>query len=208
MKSEIEFFSNKLKLEGILYSPEEGNSFSAAVVTHPHPQFGGSMYNNVVDAVCEELEKTMVAMKFNCRGVGRSEGVSTGGQEEWQDVEAAIKFLKTHELVDPERIVFIGYSWGTYVGLPVTYDNPDIKVIIAISCPVGMWNYGYLKNCQKPILLTVGKRDQFAPFGKIKKLFDTIPEPKELFLLEADHFYIGYEHELTTKVAEFVKKNL
>jgi alpha/beta superfamily hydrolase len=208
MKSAIEFQSNILKLEGVLYYPEEGNNFPAAVVTHPHPQFGGSMYNNVVDAVCEELENSMGAMKFNCRGVGGSEGVSTGGEEEWQDVEAAIAFLKTHELVDPGRLAFIGYSWGTYVGLPVTYQNPDIKLVVGISCPVGMWNYGYLKNCQKPILLTVGKKDQFAPIGKIKKLFEALPDPKELFLLEADHFYIGYEHELATKVSEFVKKNI
>ncbi len=206
MQQDIFFDSNGLKLEGIIYAPEKAGQFPVAIVLHPHPQFGGSMFNNVVDAVCEELESSMVAFKFNCRGVGRSEGISTGGVEEGEDVKAAIEFLKTYEKADKNSIAFVGYSWGTYAGMPVTYNNPDIKAMVGISCPVGMWNYNYLKECQKPKLLTVGKRDQFAPVDKIKKLYETLSEPKELFLLETDHFYMGYEQKVAAKVLDFIKK--
>ena len=166
------------------------------------------MYNNVVDAVCEGLEPSMVALKFNCRGVGRSEGQSSGGREEGKDVKAAIEFLKTHEIVDQKRIVFIGYSWGTYVGLPVTHKNPDIKVLVGIACPVGLWSYNYLRDCEKPTLLIGGTYDQFAPQEKLKQLFDLLPDPKEQFFLETDHFYLGQERIIVTKISEFLKKYL
>ena len=208
MKKSVSFLSDDLKLEGILYTPKEVDNSPAAIVTHPHPQFGGSMYNNVVDAVCEELEHSMVALKFNCRGVGRSEGYSTGGEVEGNDVRAAIEFLKSTETIDKNRIVFVGYSWGTYVGLPVTYQNPDISIIVGISCPVGLWNYNYLKDCAKPKLLTIGTYDQFAPKEKIEKLFKNLKDPKELFILETDHFYIGHEKNLATKISSFLAEFL
>jgi hypothetical protein len=206
MRKNVFFQSDHLKLEGVLYSPENQSNLPGAVVVHPHPQFGGSMHNNVVDAVCEELETSMIALKFNCRGVGRSEGHSTGGQEEGKDVLAAINYLKTNKAVD--RLIFVGYSWGTYIGLPVSYKNPDIELLVAISCPVGLWNYDYLKDCDKPKLIIGGAYDQFAPIDKIKHLFNQLSKPKQLFILETDHFYGGQEKILVIKVTEFLKEFL
>ncbi len=205
MRQDIEFLSDGLKLEGIMYGPKNEGIFPAAVVTHPHPQFGGSMYNNVVDAICEELEGSIIALKFNCRGVGRSEGHSSGGKEEGRDVLAAIEYLKTNKAIDPNKLVFIGYSWGTYVGLPVVYKNPDIKILIGISCPIGLWNYDYLRESDKPKLMIVGSHDSFAPKEKIQSLFNQLKDPKELFFLETDHFYVGQENNMARKVSEFIK---
>lgn len=211
MRQDISFLSENFKLEGIIYTPDaisEG-PFPAAIVLHPHPQFGGSMYNNVVDAVCETLENSMIALKFNCRGVGRSEGhSSTTGKQEGIDVLAAINYLKTNEAVDQDKIVVIGYSWGTKIGFPVTHANPDVSLLIGISCPIGLWNYGYLRECSKPKLLIVGTFDQFAPLEKIQHLFDQLLDPKELFVLETDHFYMGQEGRMADKVSEFLKKAL
>jgi alpha/beta superfamily hydrolase len=206
MKKTISFLSDNLKLEGMLYYPEAQSNLAGAIVLHPHPQFGGSMDNNVVDAICEQLEHSMIALKFNCRGVGGSEGHSTGGKEEGKDVLAAISYLKTNKAVDQEKLVFIGYSWGTFAGLPVTHKNPDIQVVVAISCPVGMWNYDYLKECIKPKLLIVGTHDQFAPLDKTTQLFNQLSDPKELYTLKTDHFYMGQEKNMADKVTEFLKK--
>ena len=205
MRKNINFLSDGLRLEGVLYAPEAEGPFPATIVLHPHPQFGGSMYNNVVDAVCEELESSMVALKFNCRGVGGSEGHSSSGKQEGNDVLAAIEYLKSINMVDQKRIACIGYSWGTYVGLPVTYKNPDIKVLVGISCPVGLWNYNYLRECSKPKLLIAGIYDQFAPKLKIQQLFDQLLDQKELFFVETDHFYMGKENKMAKRVSEFLK---
>lgn len=210
MKKFVNFLSDEFNLEGVFYTPKAAGMYPAAIVVHPHPQFGGSMDNNVVDAVCEELENSIIALKFNCRGVGRSEGNSSGEKEMGRDVTAAINFLKTTELaqVDQKRIAFIGYSWGTYIGLPVTYKNPDIKLLVGISSPVGLWNFNYLKEADKPKLLTVGLHDSFAPIEKVKDLFNKLPDPKELFSLNTDHFWVGHEKALATKVSEFLHKFL
>jgi len=206
MKQNTIFQSEGLKLEGVLFTPDDPQNLPAAVVTHPHPQFGGNMYNNVVDAVCEKLGNSMIALKFNCRGVGRSEGHSSGGKEEGKDVKAAIEFLKANNAVNPSRIAFIGYSWGSMVGLPVTYQNPEVKLVVGISCPVGLWNYNYLRDCVKPKLLIVGTYDSFAPKEKVQHLFEQLSDPKELFFLETDHFYMGQEQIMANKVSEFLEK--
>ncbi|MHA1263977.1 MAG: alpha/beta hydrolase [Candidatus Helarchaeota archaeon] len=206
MRTEVFFTSENFKLEGVLYSPAEQGVYPAAIVLHPHPQYGGSMANNVVDAICAKLEESMVALKFNCRGVGRSEGVSTGGKEEGKDVLAAINFLKSKEGVNKNKLIFIGYSWGTYVGLPVTFDNPDIQLLIAVACPVGLWNYSYMKKCKKPKLFITGTHDQFAPREKLESLYEKLPEPKELNILETDHFYWGQERQLANIIQKFLMK--
>ena len=69
MRKTISFLSDNLKLEGVLYSPATQSNLAGAIVVHPHPQFGGSMDNKVVDAVCEQLENSMIALKFNLRKV-------------------------------------------------------------------------------------------------------------------------------------------
>jgi alpha/beta superfamily hydrolase len=208
MRRKVSFNSESFKLEGVLFAPDSEGPFPAAIVLHPHPEFGGSMNNNVVDAICERLESSMIALKFNCRGVGRSEGISSGGQNEAQDVLAAIEFLKADSRVEHSKLGFVGYSWGTYVGLPVTYKNPDIQVLIGIACPVGLWNYNYLLEAEKPKLLVAGAYDQFAPVAQIKRLFAQLLEPKEFLLLETDHFYGGQERPMANKVKEFLSKFL
>ena len=89
----VEFLCKDIILEGIFALPEGDGPFSLVVVCHPHPLYGGNMYNNVVHAVCERLgEKKIAWLKFNFRGVGMSGGGFAEGIGEKEDVKAAISF--------------------------------------------------------------------------------------------------------------------
>lgn len=93
-QSAVSFPCGKLRLEGICYFPEGKEVFPAVVLCHPHPLYGGSMDNNVVLAVASVLvSKSIIALMFNFRGVGGSEGGYGGGVAEQEDVKAAIKWL-------------------------------------------------------------------------------------------------------------------
>src|SRR6185437_16769096 len=66
----------------------------AAVVCHPHPQFGGTMHNKVVFRLAAALvEHHIPALRFNFRGVGRSTGAYDEGRGEAEDVRAALDAL-------------------------------------------------------------------------------------------------------------------
>ena len=87
----VEFPCGEITLEGIFALPEGEGPFGLVVVCHPHPLYGGNMYNNVVHAVCEKLGQKKIAwLKFNFRGVGESGGSFAGGVGEKEDLKAAI----------------------------------------------------------------------------------------------------------------------
>ena len=105
----VVFPCGTIALEGVMFRPDGGGPFSAAVVCHPHPLYGGSMDNNVVNAVCHALvERSIIALKFNFRGVGRSEGSHSGGNDEPLDLKAAIDYVS--ELGETTVAVYLGGS--------------------------------------------------------------------------------------------------
>ena len=109
----VTFKSGDLTLEGMIASPDSARPHRAAVVCHPHPFYGGSMYNNVVDAVLEALHaRGFATLRFNFRGVGQSEGEFDNGKGEADDAIAAIRFLTAQKGVRADSAVLAGYSFG------------------------------------------------------------------------------------------------
>ena len=112
-KRRVSFQSGSFSLEGVLSVPVGPDPAPAVLVCHPHPLYGGSMSNNVVNAVFDTLvEARFAALKFNFRGVGESQGSFTHGLGEGQDVVAALHLLHSLPEVDSLRIGLIGYSAG------------------------------------------------------------------------------------------------
>jgi alpha/beta superfamily hydrolase len=97
----VTFPSGSLTLEGLLAKPDGDRLVRGAVVCHPHPQYGGSMYNNVVDAVLAAMwKKEWATLRFNFRGVGESEGEHSGGAGEAEDAAAAVAFVSSQPGVE------------------------------------------------------------------------------------------------------------
>ena len=110
MEEQVEIKGPGVTLEGRLWV---GAAPGGAVITHPHPLFGGDMTNNVVlTAVRALTARSLSALRFNFRGVGRSTGVYGGGIEETGDVAAALTFLKSRV---PGPYYVVGYSFGAAV---------------------------------------------------------------------------------------------
>jgi alpha/beta superfamily hydrolase len=209
-RTKITFRSGELSLEGILEIPEGSGPFPVVVVCHPHPLYGGSMDNNVVDSLCDTLaQASFTSLKFNFRGVGGSEGEFSNGIGEQEDVDAAISFVATVKGVDTARIGLAGYSAGAAFALPVGIKDGRIKAIAAISPPPSMFDFDFLKGCTKPKLFISGDRDNFTPTNQFLKFCRALPEPKEYATIEgADHFWWDYEFVLAAKVTAFFARTL
>jgi len=209
-KKRVSFPSSGLFLEGILAIPKGAGPFPAVIVCHPHPLYGGSMDNNVVNSLSETLTQAALAsFKFNFRGVGGSQGEFSQGIGEREDVKAAISFVSTVKEVDSKRIGLAGYSAGAGFALPVGFNNDRIKALAAVSPPIPMFDFDFLKSCPKPKLLISGSRDDLIPINQFLEFCQNLPEPKECESIEgADHFWWGYESRLAAKVAAFFIKVL
>ena len=204
-KTRVSFPSGKLVLEGILAIPEGAGPFPAVIVCHPHPLYGGSMDNNVVSSLSETLtQASLASFKFNFRGVGESQGEFGRGVGEREDVEAAISFISTVKEVDSKRIGLAGYSAGAGFALPVGFSDARIKALAAVSPPLLMFDFNFLKSCPKPKLLISGNRDNFIPIDQFLEFCQNIPDPKKFESIEdVDHFWWGYEPFIAAKVTTF-----
>jgi len=209
-KTRVSFPSGRLVLEGTLAIPEAAGPFPAVIVCHPHPLYGGSMDNNVVYSLSETLtQASLASFKFNFRGVGGSQGEFSQGIGEQQDVEAAISFISTVKEVDSKRIGLAGYSAGAGFALPVGSNDARIRALAAVSPPLPMFDFDFLKSCHKPKFLISGNRDNFVPTNQFLEFCQNLPEPKEYESIQgADHFWWGYESHLAAKVAAFFIKVL
>jgi len=204
----IEFPCGQITLEGIISIPEGLGPFGLIVVCHPHPLYGGNMFNNVVHGVCANLEKRGLAwLKFNFRGVGKSGGRFSDGIGEQEDARAAISFGEKQERIDPDRIGVCGYSFGSIVAFAVAAQDPRVKAVAGISPFIQPPDL--LDSCSRPKLFVTGTRDGFIDLQSLEEQVKKLPEPKELILFPgADHFWSEDEEAMAEKVGQFFKKGL
>lgn len=204
------FPCGRLSLEGIIEFPEGRGPSPAVIVCHPHPRYGGSMENSVVNSLCEALtQASFVSFKFNFRGTGKSQGEFSLGIGEQEDVDAAISFISEVTGVDAGRIGIVGYSAGAGFSFPVGVRDERIKALAAVSPPLSMFDFESLKDCPKPKLLISGAKDDIVDASRFLQFCRDLPEPKECVSIEgADHFWGGYEPHLTGRVVGFFTEAL
>jgi alpha/beta superfamily hydrolase len=174
------------------------------VICHPHSLMGGSMYNNVVEA----LQKAFAAeyystLRFNFRGVGGSTGMYEEGVGETKDVLAVCGHLKKLGLT---KLFLAGYSFGAWVGSKVLEGNKNpFTASICVSPPINYFNFNWDNLNNKINLFICGDCDQFCGLDVLIKIAQKINSPVEI-IRGADHFYMGKEKELTDILRQHIAK--
>ena len=193
-----EFTEKNITMEG----PErlagrfwQGLGRAALAVTHPHPLYGGSMDNNVVEALVRAGQKAgMSTLRFNFRGAGASQGRHGGGVAEREDLLAALDYLAGQGL---ERLYVAGYSFGAWVAATTETGARPVRGRIWIAPPVGMMPLAAEEVPHPPDLIVCGGRDEFCPPGPLSLLLDKLePRPELVRLGGVDHFFGAFEDEL------------
>lgn len=201
----ITFASGGLSLEGVLHLPSSVPAPGVAVL-HPHPHYGGDMENNVVHAACRALASNgCVALRFNFRGTGRSEGMFDSGAGERDDVRAAFAYLTDLPEVDGERLGLAGYSFGAMVASEVA--DSSLKAVVLISPPAAVTDLRVPHSC--PTLVLGGDEDMFAPPDRLRVLAGAARSATELRIVAgADHSWSGYEDELGEALGAFFAQHV
>ncbi|MFH1538403.1 MAG: alpha/beta fold hydrolase [bacterium] len=197
----IFFGPEETKLHGVLRLSKNPGA-PAVVICHPHPQFGGSMDNNVVYGVeSAAIDAGFSTLRFNFRGVGRSRGRFDNGFGEREDVKHAVDRLAEESGVGD--VVVVGYSFGAVAGLPAAMEHPKVVAMAGVSPPTVMADFGYLADCEKPKLIIAGAADSFCDPKNLESLVKNQKDRFELFE-GVDHFYIGHEARVGRLVCEFI----
>jgi alpha/beta superfamily hydrolase len=204
------------RLEALLNAGAD-NATHAALVCHPHPLFSGTLHNKVVFHTMKALNSFgFPVLRFNFRGTGLSQGEHDHGIGEVDDVRTALDWLDaTYQL----PLVFAGFSFGAAIGLRASYADTRVRAVIGIGTPVvpvaadteeaRVYTFDFMRDCAKPKLFVSGARDQFGPRAKLEALVASLPEPKQLVLIEgADHFFEGRLRELREAIETWVKEQV
>lgn len=192
------------RLEAMLWTVASQNPARVALVCHPHPLFGGTMHNKVVYQAAKALHRAGApVLRFNFRGAGLSEGGHDKGVGELGDVRAAIDCLAGEF---PEKpILLVGFSFGAWVGLRVGCEDSRVKELIGLGIPVNDSDLTYLRDCAKPKLFIQGGEDQFGARAAVESLVATLPEPKQLVIVEGvDHFFAGKLDQVSEAITNWI----
>jgi len=183
-------------LEGLL---DEDGEKGALILLHPHPLYGGEMRNPVIKMMKKTAsEEGFCTLRFNFRGVGGSQGSYGEGVKERKDLKGALNFLISLNLKRP--YIVGGYSFGSIIGTEVSLEDEHIDGLILVSPPLLMYNFSPLLSFKKPKLIIAGDRDYICPVENLRSLYEKLPEPKMLHIIEAcDHFYSWGMHVAVSK---------
>jgi alpha/beta superfamily hydrolase len=182
-----------LVLEGELSVPEQ--AWCAAVLAHPHPQFGGSMRSIVTAAMFSALPEAGVAcVRFNFRGVGRSEGSYGGGRDERADLIAGIDVLAP--ITEGLPLVLAGWSFGADTALTVADDRVDGWLAVAPPMRSSALANLVASADPRPKLVVVPEHDQFRPPDSVASIVQAWKNTRLEIVPGGDHYLVGRADQL------------
>ena len=185
---DIKLQSGDLALEALLQRPTSDTSTAGAVVAPPHPLYGGSLSNPVVQVTAEALlEAGFTTLAFNYRGTEGSEGVATDSLDaSTADYAAALAELRKHAA---GPTIAAGYSFGAGTALLTARDEPNLLGLVLIAPPLGMLRVEDLAAFKGRVLIVVGDDDEYAPLSELRGLLAERTNVVLEVLPGVDHFF-------------------
>ncbi|MEM7268524.1 MAG: alpha/beta hydrolase [Pseudomonadota bacterium] len=197
------------RLEG-RYHPSKEKDSPIALILHPHPQFGGTMNNRVVYELHYAFHRQgFSVMRFNFRGVGRSQGEFDQGIGELSDAASALDYLQ--HLKPESKICFIaGFSFGAWIGMQLLMRRPEASGFISVAPPANMYDFSFLAPCPSSGLIINGDADRVAPMDDTIKLVEKLKTQKGIEITHdvvggASHFFDNHIEDLVGRVEGYVE---
>ena len=155
---EVIFTGPAGRLEG-RYHPAKQKNAPIAMILHPHPQFHGTMNHQIIYQLYYAfVHRGFAAIRFNFRGVGRSQGSFDHGQGELSDAASALDWAQS---INPEaRSCWIaGFSFGAWIGMQLLMRRPEIEGFISIAPPANLYDFSFLAPCPSSGMIVHGDKD-------------------------------------------------
>ncbi len=200
------------RLEG-RYHQSKKPDVPIAIVLHPHPLHGGNMNNRVVFIMFNNfVERGFSVLRFNFRGVGRSQGAFDNGVGELSDAAYAFDWMQQFNSNSPFCWIG-GYSFGALISMQLMMRRPEIEGFVSISPPAGTEDFSFLAPCPSSGLIIHGDKDTHVPLDAVKKLAQKLDGQKNIsvnlsIVKGADHFYKDNMDNLSKEVASYLDKSL
>ena len=196
------------RLEAKYYkNPKFGSP--VAIVLHPHPQYGGTMRNKIVQLIFNAfVEKGFSVIKINFRGVGKSDGVFDNGQGELSDAAAALDWIERENL-DYSQCWISGFSFGALLCMQLIMRRPEVNNFVAISPQPNVYDFSFLAPCPTSGQVSFSDSDELVTAESINELDQRIKIQKGVEVVftkikGGNHFFKNKETELKNEIINYI----
>jgi len=209
---EVMFIGEKGRIEG-RWHPGKTRNAPIAIILHPHPQFGGTMNNPVTYHLYYTFaNRGFSVLRFNFRGVGRSQGSFDHGQGELSDAAAALDWAQATN-PDARACWIAGVSFGAWIGMQLLMRRPEVEGFISIAAPASLYDFSFLAPCPSSGLFVHGDKDAVVPTTAVAQLVEKLKTQKGIVIEQqilrgANHFFDGKIEQLMEVVGEYLDKRL
>ena len=207
---EVIFTGPEGRLEG-RYSHSKIKNAPLALVLHPSPELGGTMNNKINYMMFQAfVARGFSVLRFNFRGVGRSQGIFDRGEGELSDAASALDWMQ--EINPNAPYTYIGgFSFGAWIGMQLLMRRPGIDGFISIAAPASDYDFTFLAPCPSSGLIIHGTRDENVPLNSVTKLGDKLNSQKgievSMCLIEgADHYFAKQQEEVVRQTSSYLDK--
>ncbi len=154
------------------------------------------------------VKRGFAVLRFNFRGVGRSQGVFSKGEGELSDAASALDWLQTYNQNSRECWI-AGCSFGAWIGMQLLMRRPEITGFISVSPPANMYDFTFLAPCPSSGLMLTGDKDEFVPYDSVKKLVDKLNQQKDITVQHdvvagANHFFQGKLEDMEEAISAYM----
>jgi uncharacterized protein len=200
------------RIEGRYLPPKVVNA-PIALMLHPHPQHGGTMNNKIVYTLYNLFaQRGFGTLRFNFRGVGRSQGTFDRGEGELSDAAAALDWLQTYN-PDAPACWIAGFSFGAWIGMQLLMRRPEISGFISIAPPANLFDFSFLAPCPSSGLIVHGTVDEVVPSESVQKLVDKLSHQRDITVKYksipgANHFFTNKIEQMGNSVGAYLDEVL
>ena len=196
------------RIEGRYHQGEQKGA-PIVLVLHPHPLYGGTMNNKIVYRLYHSfVQQGFSVLRFNFRGVGKSQGKYDEGVGELSDAATALDWMQTQN-PDASTCWIAGFSFGAWISLQLLMRRPELEGFVAVSPPANLYDFSFLAPCPSQGLITQGDKDDVVTEESVGKFVARLGNNAEYKLIHgADHYYRGVEDELGNVVNDYVSRRM
>ncbi|HKQ94236.1 MAG TPA: alpha/beta hydrolase [Aestuariivirgaceae bacterium] len=200
------------RIEG-RYHHHKAPSSPIAILLHPHPQFGGTMNNPIVHALhYAYVERGFSVLRFNFRGVGRSQGMFENGAGELSDAAAALDWLQSYNK-DAKICWIVGVSFGAWISMQLLMRRPEISGFISIAPLAKHYDFSFLAPCPASGLFVNGDMDSVTSPEAVQSLVSKLKTQRGITIEHkvmqgANHFFQDRIDELVKICGDYLDRRL
>ncbi len=200
------------RLEGRYYHAKTPDA-PIALILHPHPQQGGTMNNRIVHTLHQCFQRQgFSTLRFNFRGVGRSQGTFDRGEGELSDAASALDWMQS---VNPNaRACWVGgFAFGAWIGMQLLMRRPEIQSFISVAPPANQLDFTFLAPCPSSGLFVQGAKDDVVPPDTVKKLVTKLSQQRGIVIQydgvpDANHFFHHHHDALIRSVEGYLERHV